>query len=93
MISFGGILKTNNNLDYLRELWAKINASENFTMKFIDESIGSSLLILPNVEVCKSWYSLCLLYKFTKKGKQKFFSKRLKGLVISLQKKMNYSNF
>ncbi|CAG9540289.1 unnamed protein product [Cercopithifilaria johnstoni] len=43
----------NDHLRDLREFWSYINGSENFTIKFMDETIKSSLLILPNVEACK----------------------------------------
>ncbi|VDO42332.1 unnamed protein product [Brugia timori] len=43
----------NDHLRDLSEFWANVNISKNFTMEFKDESIKSSLLILPNVEACK----------------------------------------
>lgn len=46
----------NDHLSDLSDFWTNINGSRNFTMKFMDESIKSSLLMLPNVEACKRLY-------------------------------------
>ncbi|KAM3721744.1 Beta-1,3-galactosyltransferase bre-2 [Dirofilaria immitis] len=43
----------NDRLYDLSEFWSNINVSKNFTMEFMDESIKSSILILPNIEACK----------------------------------------
>lgn len=47
----------NDDLCDLRQFWADTNdASKNFTMEFMNETIKSSLLILPDIKACKRLY-------------------------------------